>query len=740
MQKHEVIEGTVTEIVYQNMDNGYTVCEIDNNHIPVTVVGYLPFVNVGDTLKITGEWVTHQDYGQQFKAAFFEKVMPKTTQQILLYLSSGIIKGVGESTAKKIVNHFGENSLEIIRDEYERLTEIKGISLRKAKEISDSLIEKQSAQNVIMFLQQYNVSAEFALKVYKYLGLDSINLIKNDPYVLCEKISGIGFKTADKIAQSMGISNDHPGRIKSGIKYILFQAAQNGHTYLPKDILLKECKALLEVDEFLIENSITSMMLDSSIYVFSQKVYLHSFYHAELYTAKKLLSLNENKSKLSSKKINQMIDEAEENEGINLSQKQRSAVFEAIKSGCLVITGGPGTGKTTIIKIIISIFEKLGKKVALTAPTGRAAKRITEMCQKEAKTIHRLLEMEFGGDNQKFSKNESSPLDADVVIVDEASMVDILLMDALLHALKRDSSLILVGDSDQLPSVGAGNVLSDIINSDLINTVRLDEIYRQAQESLIIINAHRVNRGQIPQLDIKDKDFFFIRRQDSDSIIKTITDLCKWRLPQTYGYDPLYDIQVLCPSRKSPCGVYTLNKILQDSLNPADEGKIEKNFRDANFRVGDKVMQIRNNYNLPWVKNNGEEGMGVYNGDIGFIKSIDKYTGGITVVFDDERSCVYDGAILDELEISYAITVHKSQGSEFPVVIMPLYPCAPMLMNRNLFYTAITRAKNMVILVGREDCVVKMVENKNQILRYSSLKESLENAKDEISLFKRVYL
>lgn len=732
MKELLMIEGTVEDIVYQNEANGYTVCEIMCDNVLTTAVGCMPQLAAGESARLTGEWTTHHEYGEQFKVQYFEKLLPSTVSSILIYLASGIIKGVREATAKKIVTKFGDKSLDIIRDEPLRLAEITGITKIKAQEISASFVENNATRHTLMFLQPFGITTSLALKAHKLFGDDAVEQIKRDPYILCERISGVGFLSVDRIAHVMGIENSHDGRLRSGIKYILMQAAiSEGHTFLPYSLLVEQAINILGVDELTLSNLLTKMRSNAEIYAETkdgeENYYLLPYYNAELGVAKRLLNLQMKDIKNVDEKIASGIKEAEEESGITLSDEQKFAVNQAVYKGVLVITGGPGTGKTTIIKTIIKIMDKLGLDVCLTAPTGRATKRMSEMCGISAKTIHRLLEIGRMDDDevQQFSRDENNPIEASCVIVDEMSMVDILLMNSLLRAVATGTRLIMVGDVDQLPSVGAGIVLRDIIDSKAVTVVRLNEIYRQAAKSMIVLNAHRVNKGEYPYLNAADKDFFFMPRATGKAVAETVVELFAGRLTKAYGFDALNQIQALTPVRKTAIGVFNLNKELQKKLNPPNKDKAERIFHDTLFRDGDKIMQIKNNYTLTWQRE-GEEGFGVFNGDIGYIKHIDINSRVVSVVFDDDKSVNYEFMQMDELELAYSITVHKSQGSEFPCVVIPVFSCAPRLMTRNLLYTAITRAKQLVVLVGQETALYRMINNNDEMKRYSSLVDKLK--------------
>jgi len=729
------VEGTVDEIIYTNESNGYTVCEIVNDKESITIVGYMPFINKGELLKVTGRWVMHPDYGRQLKAELYEKVLPKTTDAIEKYLASGLIKGIGPVTASKITQKFGEDTLNIIQSNPEKLAEIKGISLQKALAIGQAYNEQKELRSVIMFFQNYGISPAFAAKIYKVFGDNTIDEIKKNPYKLADEMFGIGFKTADRIAMSLGIEKASKYRLCSGIKYTLMKASTNGHTFVPKTILREHASALLDVNTENIDDALITLRMDDSIHIEKhdneERVYLNYYYNAEIYVSRKLIELASVRFNTDDGILDRYIEEFQQQEGIYLEDMQKEAVKESLTNGVLVITGGPGTGKTTVIKSIINLFSRLGHEVMLAAPTGRAAKRMSEATGYEAKTIHRLLEIGYTGDEEElvFAKDENNPINADAVIIDEMSMVDILLMNNLLKAIIPGTRLVLVGDVNQLPSVGAGNVLKDIISSNAVKTVKLSKIFRQAQESMIIVNAHRINNGEYPYINRKDKDFFFLQRNTPEDIVRTIVDLCNKRLPQTYGYDPMKHIQVLSATKKGDTGVLNLNIELQKVLNKNTEGGNEKASYGFTFKEGDRVMQTKNNYNLKWIKadDSSTEGIGIFNGDVGIIEKIDNDERILKVLFDDDKIVEYDYSMLDEIEPAYAITIHKSQGSEFPVVIIPLYFGPQVLLTRNLLYTAVTRAKDLVVLVGIESVLKDMVNNMRETLRYSALSEKLIN-------------
>ena len=732
------IQGVVDQIVYKNDDNGYVVLKLKTKDDLIAAVGYVPFITEGQRIKIEGEWVIHPTFGQQVKIKSCEEILPSNIEGIERYLSSGLIPGIGPVTAKNIVKKFGEDSLDIIEMNPGKLKEVDGIGEKKAFAISEAFKEQRELKNVMVFLQTYGVSTAYGIKIFKKYGQNTINTVRENPYKLCEDISGIGFKTADRIARNLGMPLNSIERAKAGIKYILYSFTANGHTYLPMKNLLFESKRLLNIPEEIIKEAVSISAASKDIVIegeeySSTNVYLSSFYYAELGVARRLIEISLSGTEKNLYGIDEEINSYEKENNIEFADEQRQAITAGVKEGLCIITGGPGTGKTTIIKCMIRIFEKMGLTVVLGAPTGRAAKRITETTGREAKTIHRLLEMEFisSDDSPSFVRDEGNPIEADVIIIDEASMIDILLMNSLLKALAPGAKLILVGDVDQLPSVGPGNVLRDMIESKVITTVRLRHIYRQADESLITVNAHRINDGEMPFLNDRDKDFFFIQRNANHDIVDEILDLIKNRLPFFKdGFDPIKDMQILSPTRKGEIGIYNLNKRIQEILNPPSKDKAERDLKDFIFREGDKVMQIKNNYNLEWTKINGSgeaSGTGVFNGDIGYIKEIDNENKRLLVVFDDDRQVYYDFINLDELELAYAITIHKSQGSEFKVVLIPISYGPPMLMTRNLIYTAVTRAKDLVVLVGLKQALYVMINNNTITERFSNLKQRIIN-------------
>ncbi|HII4448198.1 TPA: SF1B family DNA helicase RecD2 [Clostridium perfringens] len=727
----EALNGIVESIVFKSSDTGYTVIKFRENNIIHTAVGVLPHVKEGQNLKITGSWVNHSQFGKQFKVEECEEVLPTSKDGIEKYLSSGIIQGIGPVTAKKIVNKFGEDTLNILDNNIERLKEIEGIGKKKLETIIESYREQRELKNITIFLQTHGLSVNQCLKIYKKYGASSVDTVKNNPYILCDEISGIGFKTSDKIARSLGIEIDSPFRIQSGIRYVINEFCANGHTFMPKDELIKEASNVLTVSGDIIEENIKNAALDRKIKLErvndKEGVFTIPNYYCELGITNRILTLAISNFQDISVDVDHLILQFEKKNNITFAESQKDAIISAFQNGIEIITGGPGTGKTTIIKCIIEIFETCGLKVLLGAPTGRAAKRMSESTGKEATTIHRMLDMGvFEKEESVFVTNaEEHSLEADVVIIDEASMIDITLMNALLKSIKVGTRLIIVGDVDQLPSVGAGNVLNDFIESGFTKVVRLKEIFRQGKESMIVVNAHKINKGEMPKLNEKGTDFFFIRNDIQEGILNTIIDLINTRLPKfNSNWDKLKSIQVLVPMKKGVLGVTNLNERIQNVLNPKAPYKKEKEFRSMVFREGDKVMQIKNNYSLKWTRIAGKgehEGLGVFNGDMGFIESIDLEGKKLSIIFDDERRVIYDFMYLDELDLAYAITIHKSQGSEFPVVIIPAYMGAPLLMNRNLLYTGITRAKEMVVVVGIPKALKYMVDNTRSMERYSSL-------------------
>lgn len=736
------IQGIVDEIVFKNEDNGYVVAKFkDAGGNYATIVGCIPYITEGQSLKVSGEWMVHPQFGKQLKVEVCEELVPSSLVGIERYLSSGIISGIGPVTARKIVEKFGEKTLEILDTDVERLKEIEGIGEKKIAVIYESYSKQREVRNIMVFLQTYGVTPGQCVKIYKRYGSESIKTVKGNPYILTEHIAGIGFKTADRIAKSLGVETNSPYRIQSGINYVINQFCSLGNTYMPMDKLLKEGSDILGVAEKEIEENVIQSTVDGKIKVDTVKdkycVFTMPYYYCELGVTQNILTFAMAKYDNINIDIEKEISDFEKENSISFAASQKEAISGAVKNGIEIITGGPGTGKTTIINCITGIFENAGLRVFMAAPTGRAAKRMTEATGKEAKTIHRLLEMGIDREeDMMFSKDESTPLECDVIIIDEASMIDIMLMNNLLKAIGMGTRIVIVGDVDQLPSVGPGNVLRDLIDSKCVKVVRLKDIFRQAQESMIIVNAHKVNNGEMPVLNQKDTDFFFMSCEDQNKILDTLIELIDKRLPKfNKDWNKMQHIQILSPMRKGILGVGNLNKELQSILNPESGRKKQKEFRDLIFRVGDKVMQTKNNYSIKWTRIGGEgesEGLGIFNGDVGYIEDINEEDSTLTVVFDEERKVEYENLYLDELDLAYSITIHKSQGSEFPVVIMPMFMGPPLLMNRNLLYTGITRAKQMVVLVGSLKAVRSMINNNRSFERYSLLKWRIEDVLDNV--------
>lgn len=722
--------GTVENIVFCNENNGWTVFEIDSGDELVTAVGNVLQIAPGDEIKLKGEWVNHPSYGRQFRVESFEKSMPTTVDAMLKYLSSGAVKGIGPTTAKRIIDMFGEKTLEVIENEPESLTHVRGISPKKAQSISEEYKKQFGVRTCMLFLQQYEVTAAEAVRIWQRFGQNAVEQVKANPYVLCDAGLWISFDRADAIAKAMGFGSDTSYRVRAGIAHILrHNLYSGGHTYIPSDKLVPMAAKMLGVSEDDVSSELDKLIseeeLEQTEFSGRQVVFLPEAFRAETYAAGRLkLMLQITPPEIG--ECSRRIKEVEESFGITYADKQKKAIETACSRGLMVLTGGPGTGKTTTINAIISIYEGMGLKVSLAAPTGRAAKRMSEVTGKEAKTIHRMLEMEYTQDDvAKFSRDEKNKLECDALIVDELSMVDVMLLESLLRALKLTCRLVMVGDADQLPPVGAGNALRDMIDSGVLPVVVLDEIFRQAAQSLIITNAHKIVKGELPDLSRRDGDFFFMPRHTTVQVKSTVKELVSTRLPDAYGYSPLWDIQVLVPGRKGELGANDLNATLQQALNPPSSEKPERQFGSKIFRQGDKVMQIKNNYDIIWKKKNGEQGTGVFNGDVGVLESLDRRSGVMRIRFDD-RYADYGPESINELELAYAITVHKSQGSEFRAVVMPLFSGAPQLFYRNLLYTAVTRAKELVIIVGRTDAVERMVKNDRKMKRYTGMCEFLK--------------
>ncbi len=726
MQNYEMLEltGTVGTIIYRNEDNGYTVIELDDED-ETTAVGIMPDVNPGENVRLIGAFKPHASYGMQFSVTAYEKSMPEDVAGILSYLSSGSIKGIGPSTAALLVGEFGSKTLEALENEPQRVAKLKGISLKKAVDISRQLRENSGIRELMLYLAEYDISPASAVRIYKSFGSHSIEEIKRNPYSLVGEDFGIGFEKADKIAIKQGREPNEKIRVRAGLAFVLRHNRSNGHTCLPQDKLTETTKNFLQIDSAVCERVLEEMIVDNSLirYETANREYIFEtdMFRTESYIAARLKMMLRFPAAVIPD-IDEHIKAIEDYNGIKYAELQKEAITQALSRGLLVLTGGPGTGKTTTLNAIIRILKNKGQTVMLCAPTGRAAQRMSEVTGDEAKTIHRLLEVAWNrSDRPEFKRNEKNMLKCDALIIDEVSMVDAQLFESVMRALPLGCRLILVGDSHQLPSVGAGNILDDLVSSEMIPVVALTEIFRQSMESLIVTNAHRIVHGEMPELNVKDRDFFFLRCDNSEVINKTVLELCRNRLPRAYGYDILKDIQILSPARKGELGVNELNTTLQQAVNPKADGKNEMSVGKRVFREGDKVMQTRNNYDLLWVKDDGETGSGIFNGEIGIIESIQKKSRIIKIRFDDKVASL-DFDFAAELDLAYATTVHKSQGNEFEAVVMPLFRGAPMLMYRNLLYTAVTRAKKLLIIVGSESVVERMVGNDRKNKRYSGLK------------------
>ncbi|MEE1018360.1 MAG: ATP-dependent RecD-like DNA helicase, partial [Acutalibacteraceae bacterium] len=726
------LSGTVDNITYRNDENGYCVFELETESELVTVVGYIPQLCAGETITVKGEFTVHPSYGDQFRADSFERKAPATESAILRYLSSGAIKGIGPVTANAIVEQFGDRTLEIIENQPMRLATIKGISKAKAEKIGEEYKKQFGVREVLIQLSELNITPSEALRIYNKMGAASVEKIKQNPYMLCSESIGFNFVRADEISQSLESSVPADYRMAAGVEYILRHNLRNGHTCIPRDKLAATGAKMLGYDIDRIDNIIEQMIGGGKLNICDVDdkplVFLPYMYDAERYCANRIALM----LKIPPKEIavhKSRLEGFEAQNGILYDDSQRKAIAEALSSGIMVLTGGPGTGKTTTLNAIITLLEEAGCVISLAAPTGRAAKRMTELTNREAKTIHRLLEVEWGeGDKPIFKRDEKNPLDCDVIIVDELSMMDVQLFASLLKSMTMNCRLIMVGDVDQLPSVGAGNVLGDLIDSGLVPTVRLERVFRQSKESMIITNAHKIIKGEMPIVS-KDGDFFTIDAKSGQAAAELICDLYCNRLQKAYGYSPLDDIQVLCPSRKRNSGTVALNAMLQQQINPPAKHKREYSHKGVIMREGDKVMQRTNNYDVIWTKDNGSEGTGVFNGDIGVLTKVDAALGTVSVRFDD-RTAIFTGEQLDDIELAYAITVHKSQGSEFDCVILPVVDIPPMLCYRNLFYTAVTRAKKMLIVIGSGYDIKRMIDNNVKTKRYTAFGQFLKSAAD----------
>lgn len=735
----EQVEASVQGTIYRNEENGYSVLTARMGRSEITIVGVLPELTIGEQGVFSGEWVEHPQYGRQLKCTACVLQKPTTLLGIERYLGSGLIRGVGPSTAKLIVRHFGEETLTILSEHPERLQEVPKMGKKRWIQIAESFREQQQAREAIVFLQSYGVPASLSTKISRLYGERTPEVIRANPYRLCEDLDGVGFLTADRIGAALGIAPNSEHRIRCSLKYVLKEVSVSmGHVYLPREELVQRAAGLLRLDPDLCRRQLQQLQLAREVVIQAQedeeeRAYLPMFESAEREVAQRLCELMASLSPSKvGKGLQRDIDSFENARGISFSPRQREAIVSALEQGVLVITGGPGTGKTTIINCIISLLAREGE-VVLCAPTGRAAKRMTEATGYESKTIHRLLE--YGGDDTTFARNQENPIEGDCIIVDETSMVDLMLMRSLLRAIEPGTRLLLVGDADQLPSVGAGNVLGDILQSGVVPHVRLTDIFRQSEQSHIVVNAHRINHGEMPLLNSKGTDFFFQRMEGFAPVAQTIVQLVTTRLPGFLNYPPqerlsqaVRNIQVLAPAKKGECGVIALNNLLQAALNPPSPHKPSLHYGETLFRLGDKVMQTRNDYQIEWRRetpSGWEDGTGVFNGDVGFITQVDEEEHCLTVLFDEEREVVYQTAQMENLDLAYCLSVHKSQGSEFPVVVMPVAGGPPMLLTRNLFYTALTRARTLVVLVGREEVVRQMVENDHILKRYTTLAEKL---------------
>jgi len=725
------ITGTVEKITYKNDTNGYTVAEVKSEKEFVTVVGILPFLNEGDNAEFFGKFIIHPTYGQQFSATLFERKIPESAAAILRYLSAGAIKGIGPSTAEKLVKAFGEETLEIIQNEPERLTKIKGISLNKALAISEEYQKQYGVRDIMLMLSKYKVTPDRCYNIYKRFGNKSTEIIKANPYTLCEEGLDFPFETAEDIAADLDFEKDCEQRVAAGLEYVLRKNLSNGHTCLPREKFINVSCKLLECKESTVEiccdRLIECMRISSVTQGKTEFLSIPVYDNAEKHIAARLFSVK-NYIDQAVTVDDLEIENVERQLGITFETLQRQAILEAFRSGILILTGGPGTGKTTTLNAIIKLFESRDLKIELAAPTGRAAKRMSELCGKEAQTIHRLLEVEWGdGEKRKFSRNEKNPLGCDVIIIDEASMIDALLFEDLLKALRLSCRIILVGDSDQLPSIGAGNVLGDILSADVFPSIRLKKVFRQSNQSKIIQNAHAIINNEKADFSDKSSDCFFLTREDRYSALNTVLELMTERLVSAYKINPVLDVQILCPSRMMDLGTVNLNNLLQERLNPHKKGEPQLFFKGFYLRKGDKVMQVKNNYDLQFRRDNGEYGSGIFNGDVGFITDID-IRGGILKVRFDDKEATYFSEDLSQLELAYAVTVHKSQGSEYDYVILPLFEIPTKLKYRNLLYTAVTRAKKMLIAVGSPVIWDEMANNDRKMLRYTMLKDYLKNS------------
>jgi len=726
------LEGTVENVLYCNPDNGYTVLELDADGTLVTVVGEMGETEEGERLSVDGEYTTHPRFGMQFRAQYWERKLPADAFNIQRYLSSGAIKGIGPSLAKKIVENFGDRTLEIMEKEPTRLLEIRGISPKKCEAIAAEVRQIFSLRTLMLFLSQYDIRSKYAMRAYQHWGTGAMDMLAANPYLLCSSGVELDFQKADAVAQGMQFAHNAPQRIQAGICYILQYNTNGGNACLPLDRLRPTACKYLQVNEAEFEIAYAAALEDHTLYVYEKNgrdfVYLEDYYIAERYIADRIGVIQDFSAPEDQEIFEKMIDAQQQEQGMQYAALQRKAIVTALSRSIMILTGGPGTGKTTTLNAIIELYEKQGYRVMIAAPTGRAASRISDLTGYEASTIHRMLAVEYDmSGNMRFQHNEHNPLDCDVMIVDEMSMVDVLLFEHLLRALRLSCKVVLVGDCDQLPSVGAGNLLRDLIHSDRVPVVALKEIFRQAQKSSIITNAHKIIQGEHPDLSRKDSDCFFFQRLQEKDATQLMLDLVKTRLPNAYGYSPMEDIQVITPSRKGSMGVIELNQQLQAVLNPKSVDKPECRSILYTFREGDKVMQIKNNYDIIWHKD-GENGTGIFNGDIGYLRAINRQGQEVIAEFDGRRA-TYPFEQLDQLELAYAVTVHKSQGSEFQAVVMPLLGGFPKLYYRNLLYTAVTRARRLLILIGSQNVIYQMVDNNRRMNRYTCLRDMLEQQK-----------
>lgn len=735
----ESLEGVVKDIIFQNEESAFCIFRIEDDKDIHIALGTFPFISVGQTYTLHGEWVVHATFGKQFKCETYEEVMPNSLKGIEKYLASGSISGIGPITAKKLVDKFGGDIFDIIENDTKKLMELEGIGEKKIKLIYDSYIKGREVKNIMVFLQSYGVTPKQALKIYRVFGNEAIAKVRQNPYVLSEEVPSIGFKTADGIARNLGIEIDSPFRIQSGIRHIVNEYCAQGSTFIPKPELLERGKVVLEVPEILIDENIMHSVMTNKLAMERveevEGIFALPYLYAEVSVTKRILSLALDEVDDLKLPVEEYIMDFEKENNISFHEKQIEAIVGAVKNGIEIITGGPGTGKTTIIKCILEIFDRAGKKVLMAAPTGRAAKRMSEATGRESKTIHRLIDLGVSTEDEEVLFDEDHTLGCDVVIIDEASMIDVMLMSNLLKAIKPKTRLILVGDVDQLPSVGSGRVLEDLIESTAFKVVKLQFIYRQGKESYITTNAHRINTGEMPQLNAKDSDFFFINGTRPEESLDTLVELITSRLPKfNKKWDRVKDFQVLTPMRKGELGVHNLNRVLQKSLNPHN-----KSYDFTVFQIGDKVMQTKNNYMIKWKKVkrvSGEppEGQGIFNGDIGYVTAINTEDATVSVLFDEDKIVEFEAQDLDELELAYAVTIHKSQGSEFKVVIIPVFMGPPLLMSRNLIYTGVTRARELLVLVGSKKALSYMIRNTKTYERHTSLKYRILSVLDNVTI------